>query len=64
MVENLKIEGIKDYPIKWICNFRGQKAIGICGYSQKIAMFAASHPVFPAADPAVQIVPPYHFLSH
>ncbi len=35
MVENLKIEGIKDYPIKWICNFRGQKAIGICGYSQK-----------------------------
>ena len=21
MVENLKIEGIKDYPIKWICNF-------------------------------------------
>ena len=41
MVENLKIEGIKDYPIKWICNFRGQKAIGICGYSQKIAMFAA-----------------------
>ena len=27
MVENLKIEGIKDYPIKWICNFRGQKAM-------------------------------------
>lgn len=41
MVENLKIDGLKDYPIKWICNFRGQKAIGICGYSQKIAMFAA-----------------------
>ena len=27
MVENLKIEGIKDYPIKWICNFRGQKLL-------------------------------------
>ncbi|MDO5848928.1 MAG: hypothetical protein Q4P18_05295 [Methanobrevibacter sp.] len=40
-MENLKIEGMKDYPIKWICNFRGQKAIGVCGYSQKIAMFAA-----------------------
>ena len=40
MVEDLKIEGLKDYPLKWICNFRGQKAIGVCGYSQKIAMFA------------------------
>ena len=35
-----KLEGLKDYPLKWICNFRGQKAIGVCGYSQKIAMFA------------------------
>lgn len=40
MVENLKIEGIKDYPIKWICNFRGQKAIEFAIFS-KIAMFAA-----------------------
>lgn len=40
-MEELKIDGLKDYPIKWVCNFRGQKAIGICGYSQKIAMFAA-----------------------
>lgn len=40
-MENLKIEGLKAYPIKWVCNFRGQKAIGICGYTQKIAMFAA-----------------------
>lgn len=40
MFEDLKIEGLKDYPLKWICNFRGQKAIGVCGYSQKIAMFA------------------------
>lgn len=31
---------MKEYPIKWICNFKGQKAIGICKYSQKIAMFA------------------------
>lgn len=40
-MENLKIDGMKDYPIKWICNFRGQKAIGVCGFSQKIAMFAS-----------------------
>lgn len=40
-MEELKIDSLKDYPIKWVCNFRGQKAIGICGYSQKIAMFAA-----------------------
>lgn len=39
-MENLKIDGLKEYPIKWVCNFAGQKAIGICGYSQKIAMFA------------------------
>lgn len=39
-MEDLRIEGLKEYPIKWICNFRGQKAIGICGFSQKIAMFA------------------------
>lgn len=40
-MENLQIKGLNDYPIKWVCNFRGQKAIGICGYTQKIAMFAA-----------------------
>ncbi|WP_409199771.1 hypothetical protein [Methanobrevibacter sp. DSM 116169] len=39
-MSNLTLEGAKNYPIKWICNFRGQKAIGICSYSQKIAMFA------------------------
>ena len=39
-MSNLKVEGAKNYPIKWICNFRGQKAIGICSYTQKIAMFA------------------------
>lgn len=37
---SLTLEGGKNYPIKWICNFKGQTAIGICGYSQKIAMFA------------------------
>ena len=40
-MEDLRIPDMKNYPIKWICNFRGQKAIGICGYSQKIAMFAS-----------------------
>ena len=44
-MKSLKIDGMKEYPIKWICNFRGQKAIGICGYSQKIAMFASDERV-------------------
>jgi hypothetical protein len=39
-MEDLKIEGLKSYPLKWVCNFKGQAAIGICGYSKKIAMFA------------------------
>lgn len=39
-MKNLKIEGLKYYPLKWVCNFKGQKAIGICGFSQKICMFA------------------------
>ena len=39
-MEELKIKGLKNYPIKWLVNFKGQTAIGICGYSQKIAMFA------------------------
>ena len=49
-MEDLKIEGLKDYPIKWVCNFRGQRAIGICGYSQKIAMFAADERVSKILD--------------
>ncbi len=40
-MEDLRIPDMKNYPIKWVCNFKGQKAIGICGYSQKIAMFAS-----------------------
>ncbi|MDL2246669.1 hypothetical protein LJB96_03525 [Methanobrevibacter sp. OttesenSCG-928-K11] len=39
-MKTLELDDAKHYPIKWICNLRGQKAIGICGYSQKIAMFA------------------------
>ncbi len=39
-MENLRIEGLKDYPLKWVCNFKGQKAIGLCAFSQKICMFA------------------------
>lgn len=39
-MENLKIDGMKEYPLKWVCNYRGQKAIGICGFSQKICMFS------------------------
>ena len=44
-MEDLRIPDMENYPIKWVCNFRGQKAIGICGYSQKIAMFAADERV-------------------
>ena len=44
-MEDLRIPDMKNYPIKWVCNFRGQKAIGICGYSQKIAMFASDERV-------------------
>ena len=40
-MEDLRIPDMKNYHIKWVCNFKGQKAIGICGYSQKIAMFAS-----------------------
>ena len=44
-MEDLRIPDMENYPIKWVCNFRGQKAIGICGYSQKIAMFASDERV-------------------
>ena len=30
-MENLQITGMENYPIKWVCNFKGQRAIGICG---------------------------------
>ena len=40
-MEDLKITDMKNYPIKWVCNFKGQTAIGICGKTQKIAMFAS-----------------------
>ena len=52
-MEDLKIEDMNDYPIKWVCNFRGQKAIGICGYSQKIAMFASDERVSRILDDIV-----------
>ena len=44
-MEDLKITGMENYPIKWVCNFKGQKAIGICGKTQKIAMFASDERV-------------------
>jgi hypothetical protein len=52
-MENLKIPDMENYPIKWVCNFRGQKAIGICGYSQKIAMFASDERVSRILDDIV-----------
>jgi hypothetical protein len=39
-MDDLNLKWAKNYPIKWICNFKGQTAVGICSYSQKIAMFA------------------------
>ena len=44
-MENLQITGMEDYPIKWVCNYKGQNAIGICGKTQKIAMFASDERV-------------------
>ena len=52
-MEDLKITDMKSYPIKWICNFKGQKAVGICGYSQKIAMFAPDERVAGILDDIV-----------
>ena len=40
-MENLNITEMENHPIKWVCNFKGQRAIGICGKTQKIAMFAS-----------------------
>ena len=52
-MEDLQITGIKSYPIKWICNFKGQRAIGICGKTQKIAMFASDERVSRILDDIV-----------
>ena len=35
-MENLQITDMENYPIKWVCNFKGQKAIGICGKTQSV----------------------------
>ena len=37
-MEDLQITNMENYPIKWVCNYKGQKAIGICGKTKKIAM--------------------------
>ena len=34
-MENLNITDMENYPIKWVCNFKGQTAIGICGKTQE-----------------------------
>lgn len=52
-MEDLKITGMENYPIKWVCNFKGQKAIGICGKTQKIAMFASDERVSKLLDDIV-----------
>ena len=44
-MENLNITEMENHPIKWVCNFKGQRAIGICGKTQKIAMFASDERV-------------------
>jgi len=52
-MENLSIDGLENYPIKWVCNFKGQRAIGICGKTQKIAMFASDERVSKLLDDIV-----------
>ena len=52
-MENLNIDGLENYPIKWVCNYAGQKAIGICGKTQKIAMFASDERVSRILDDIV-----------
>ena len=52
-MENLQITGMENYPIKWVCNFKGQRAIGICGKTQKIAMFASDERVSRILDDIV-----------
>ena len=44
---------MENYPIKWVCNYKGQKAIGICGKTQKIAMFASDERVSKLLDDIV-----------
>ena len=44
---------MENYPIKWVCNFKGQRAIGICGKTQKIAMFASDERVSRILDDIV-----------
>ena len=44
-MENLQITEMENHPIKWVCNYKGQRAIGICGKTQKIAMFASDERV-------------------
>ena len=52
-MEDLQITNIENYPIKWVCNYKGQKAIGICGKTQKIAMFASDERVSKLLDDIV-----------
>ena len=52
-MENLSISDMENYPIKWVCNYAGQKAIGICGKTQKIAMFASDERVSRILDDIV-----------
>ena len=52
-MENLNITNMENYPIKWVCNFKGQRAIGICGKTQKIAMFASDERVSRILDDIV-----------
>jgi hypothetical protein len=52
-MENLQITDMENHPIKWVCNFKGQKAIGICGKTQKIAMFASDERVSRILDDIV-----------
>ena len=45
-MENLSISDMENYPIKWVCNYAGQKAIGICGKTQKIGENNKKHLLF------------------
>ena len=52
-MENLQITDMENHPIKWVCNYKGQRAIGICGKTQKIAMFASDERVSKILDDIV-----------
>lgn len=52
-MENLQITGMENHPIKWVCNYKGQRAIGLCGKTQKIAMFASDERVSRILDDIV-----------